>query len=131
MDILVDIIVLIIKGLSKPKQPQVPALTPQQAAAQQAAMQQRLQAMQKVMADQQARTRPKQPVRRPIAGKPAAPLRPSLVQQSVSTTAASSRPTVASAKTPSQTRASASGMLVPLILGEILAPPLALREQEV
>ena len=127
---LFEIILLIVRALSKPKEPQLPSLTPQQAAAQKAAMQQRLAAMQRAMAEQQARVQPKKNVaRRPAAAKPASITRPPPVPQTTSTTSVSSAPVIATASAPRRT-AGASGLLVPLVLGEILAPPLALRQPE-
>ena len=125
-----EIILLIVRALSKPKEPQLPSLTPQQAAAQQAAMQQRLAAMQRAMAEQQARVQPKKkPATRPAAAKPASTTRPGPVPQPTSRTSVPSTTAIATASAPRRT-AAASGLLVPLVLGEILAPPLALRQPE-
>jgi hypothetical protein len=124
MDLLVDIIVQIVKALTKPQQ-QLPTLTPQQAAVQQTAMQQRLAAMQKAMAAQQARVQPRKAGRPPSGAKPVAP--PPVPPPRTRPLAATATPVAAIAPR----RANApSGLLVPLILGEILAPPLALREPE-
>ena len=127
MDILIDIIIYLVKQFAKTNQPQIRPPTPQELAAQQAAMKQRLEAMQKAMATQQARTKP---VAKPRAtAKQAAPAKASLSQPPPAWTAAppstASVPPVAS-----PAKAPLPGLKIPLILGEILAPPLALREPE-
>ena len=127
MDILIDIIVYLIKQFAGSNQPQVRPPTPQELAAHQAAMKQRLEAMQKTVAVQQARTKPK--AKPSATARQAAPAKASLSQPAAAWTAPAPRPATAPpAVTAQKARAPLPGLKLPLILGEILDPPLALRE---
>ena len=133
MDLIVDILVYLFKQLAKSAEPKVRPPTPQEVAAQQAAMRQRLEAMQQALAAQQARTQPKPPARRAAGmAKQTAPARASLSQSPRNgTTPMPSAATLAPLESsPRKRPAPPPGLRMPLILGEILAPPLALREPE-
>ena len=129
MDILIDIIIYLIKQFAKPNQPQVRPPTPQELAAQQAAMKQRMEAMQHAMAAQRARTKTKPKPR--ATAKQAAPAKASLSQPPPAwTVPAPPLASVPPISAPRKAQAPLPGLKVPLILGELLAPPLALRELE-
>jgi hypothetical protein len=123
MDILIDNILQAVQQLGREKPGM--GLTPQQAARQRA-MQERLAAMHRAAITNQARVQPKRAVPAPVAAKPAAPVRPAIAQQPLRRVA----PAPAPEGTLVATRPAASRFLVPLIIGEVLAPPLALREPE-
>ena len=122
MDLLIDLIIMLIKQATKPRQPTV-VPTPQMERQRQAALAQQVQTMQRTMAAQQARTRAKPP------GAPrAAAVRsaPPVVQRNLS---------AIGDDLPAPRRASAAatripGLKIPFLLGEVLAKPVALQDEE-
>jgi hypothetical protein len=128
MDILVDLIIYLVRKFAESKPSQVRPPTPQELAAHQAAMKQRLEAMQKALAAQQARTQLR---RKPKAvAKQAAPAKVSLSQPPAQwTTAPAPAASVPPVQTVGKPASPLPGLKIPLILGEILAPPVALREE--
>ena len=134
MDILIDLIIYLIKQASKPREPRIAPPTPREQERQRAVLAQRAQSLQKALAAQQARTRPGPaaparqrmttarvaPSTRPVATRLESDARPAAVVP------APTGSIVASARG----RAPLPGLKIPLLLGEILAPPVALREME-
>jgi hypothetical protein len=130
MDILVDIIVYLLRKFATANPPPVRPPSPQELAAHQAVMKQRLETMQKAMTAREARTQPRSGPR--AVAKRAAPARASISQPSVKR--ASPAPPLSSVppvQQPAKSPAYLPGWKAPLILGEILAPPLALRDPEI
>ena len=134
MDLLIDLIVLLIKQATKPRAPTILPPTPQESQRQKEVVARRMQAMRTTLSAQQARTRPapqRPGAARPGSAGPASWAQPgvrAVVQPVVRTVVASitdaplARPPVAATRIP--------GMKLPFLLGEVLGPPVALREPE-
>jgi hypothetical protein len=129
MDVLIDLIVYLIKQATQSRQAKAPPLTPQAAARQRAALQQQIMAMQQGLSVRKATA--KAPAGRAKSARPPAlPKTPAssvtaVLAQPPQSTVAAARPAVDRPKT-----TSLGDMRFPLVLGEILSAPVALREPE-
>lgn len=129
MDLLIDLIIYAIKQLAKDRPPRVTPPGYAEIERQKAATEQRIREIREAVAQQQSRTKPAKP-KRPVA-RAAAPAKGSLTQPPAKWTTPVPAPKVPPAVVASRTgRAPIAGLRIPLILGEILAPPVALREPE-
>jgi len=130
MDLLIDLIIAIVKAATKDaKQPTLPAIRFDEAQRQRALAAQMQALQQQAIAGQ--RRGPVRPVaapsragRRPQRGTP-----PALPARAVATNAPSSPAPARAGQSPGAAAARVP-LRIPLIMGEILGPPLALREPE-
>jgi hypothetical protein len=133
MDLLIDLIIYIAKQLNKDKPRQITPQGYQAIEQQKLAVEQRIREMQAAMTQQQARVKPPRGKRRPPRGAPVAPpvqaVR-TLTQTPDAYTTSAPVLEAPTAVTSSQRRAPLRELRIPFILGEVLAPPLALREPE-
>ena len=131
MDILIDLIIFLIKQATKPRPPGMvpPRLQSPQPPT---ALAEQIRAMQKTIASQQARTRPRGA--RQAAGR--GPVSWSQPGVTAAVPPVSQRPVPPITRDPVAPRPRPSpktqipGLRLPFLLGEILAPPVALREEE-
>jgi len=134
MDLLIEIIFKIIKEATQDKPRAVTPRTFQEIEQQKAATEQRIREMQAAMAKQQARTKPAKAKRGPARGAAvaatAAPAKaaPTLSQTPDIWTTPAPQLKAAPLVSSSRGRAPLRELRIPFILGEVLAPPLALRE---
>jgi hypothetical protein len=133
MDLLIDLIIYIIKQLNKDKPRPITRQNFEAIEAQKAAVEQRIREMQASMAKQQARVKPQRARRGPSRGAPVAP--PAKAVRTLTQTPDAYTMPTPDIKSPSVVtsrvgRAPLKELRIPFILGEILAPPLALREPE-
>jgi hypothetical protein len=132
MDILIDLIIYAVKQMTKDRPPRITPASFQQIEQQKAATEQRIREMQTAIANQQGRAKPARSNRGP--SRAAATVRAPAPARSVSqapdtrarTAPASSVPVVTHVHSQTPRR----DFRIPLIFGEILAPPLALRDTE-
>jgi hypothetical protein len=124
MDILIDIILQVVSAFGKDKPSRASGLTPEQAALQQRIMQQRLAAMHRAGASKQGRVQPKRQVPPPVPGRPV------VGAASMQKTVVRVAPKAAPERKPAIPAPVGSQFVAALILGEVLAPPVALRELE-
>ena len=132
MDLLIQAIVAIIEGLTKDKPKKATSQSWEAIEQQRLATEQRIREMQAAIAQQQARAKPTRK-RGPSRGAPVAPRAkavPTLTQTPDAYTTPLSQTAAPSTVVSKQGRAPLRELRVPFILGEILAPPLALREPE-
>jgi len=128
MDLLIDLIIFIAKQLNKDRPPRIMPPGFQEIEQQKAATEQRIRELQAAMAQQQVRTKPAKPKRG--EARAAAPAKQSVTQPPAKWTTPGLSIEVPPVVASSRGRAPISGLRVPLILGEVLAPPVALREPE-
>jgi hypothetical protein len=133
MDLLIDLIIYLIKQLNKDKPRPITPQSYQAIEQQKLAVEQRIREMQAAMAQQQGRVKPVKAKRGPSRGAPVAA--PAKAVRTLTQTPDAYTTPPPDVKSPSavisrQGRAPLGELRVPLILGEILAPPLALREPE-
>jgi hypothetical protein len=128
MDLLIDLIIFVVKQMTKDRPPRISPPGFQEIERQKAATEQRIREIQQAVAQQQSRTKPAKPKRK--VPRAAAPAAGSLTQPPAKWTTPAPAPKVPPVVASSRARAPISGLRIPLIMGEILAPPVALREQE-
>ena len=127
MDVLIDLIIFLIKQASKAGEKRAPATTKRPLATAQVAAQQ-IQAMQKTMAVQAARTRPapKQASRGPASwAQPGVRSAVAPVNQPPVPPIGPDPDAISRPKPPSR---SIPGLKLPFLLGEVLSAPVAFRE---
>src|SRR5579885_1177564 len=132
MDLLVDLIIYIVKQMTKDKPPSIKPPSFDEVERQKAATERRIREMQAAMAAQQARTKAVKVKRGPSRG--AAVAAPAKATRTLSQTPDAWTTSIPDVKSPTavtsaQGRAPIRELRIPFILGEVLSPPLALREE--
>ena len=129
MDLLINLIIEIIEGLTKGTPKKAKPQSGEAVEQQRLATEQRIREMQAAIAQQKARAKPTRK-RGPSRGAPIAPQAKAVPQAPDAYTAPLSQTAAPSTIASKQGRAPLRELRIPFILGEILAPPLALREPE-
>src|SRR5882724_3744422 len=131
MDLLIDLIIYAVKQMTKDRPPRITPASFQEIEQQKAATEQRIREMQAAVARQQSRTKPARTNRGPARGAAAAKapaVAPSLTQVPDTWTKTAPTLDVPTVVRRAPGRAPLPALRIPIILGEILAPPLALRD---
>jgi hypothetical protein len=132
MDVLIDLIIYVIRQMTKDKPSRITPAGFEAIERQKAATEQRIAEMQAAVARQQGRTKPlvKRGPARGAAVPAAVSATPSLSQTPDIWTTPAPGIKAPSVVMSSRGRAPLKGLRIPIILGEVLGPPIALRERE-